>query len=296
MPDQQPKKRRKRNAPKIARKLRNKHSRPSLPSAPPDDVANDPALADNEPSPPEDDLPSPILIAPSKPSKDQIIDDLKKQKKSAQNRGYYLEKVVEKKDVTIDDQKEKVKSLVKNEIRLSLLEAAAQARAAELKANAEIARHCGARVPRHRATPFHAVRPVGCCFHLPFLIFVTGPSSFSNLQSASMPKYHPLFFQLIVSIFYLLSSTSATHPSSLVVSAFPPWLRPGAPPFRPAANSVPVAVMPDQQPKKRKMASDKAYQKLHVSNISSYILCLLITISLTYLNYRAILYFCRKII
>ena len=228
MPDQQPKKRRKRNAPKIARKLRNKHSRPSLPSAPPDDVANDPALADNEPSPPEDDLPSPILIAPSKPSKDQIIDDLKKQKKSAQNRGYYLEKVVEKKDVTIDDQKEKVKSLVKNEIRLSLLEAAAQARAAELKANAEIARHCGARVPRHRATPFHAVRPVGCCFHLPFLIFVTGPSSFSNLQSASMPKYHPLFFQLIVSIFYLLSSTSATHPS-LVVSAFPPWLRPGNP-------------------------------------------------------------------
>ena len=42
-----------------------------------------------------------------------------------------------------------------------------------------VARHCGARVPRHRATPFHrrADRPVGCCFHLPFLIFATGPSS-----------------------------------------------------------------------------------------------------------------------
>ena len=83
MSDQQPKKRRKRNTPNLGRKLRNKHSRPSLPSAPTDAVANNPALADNDPSPPDDDLPSPILIAPSKPSKDQIINDLKNQKKSA---------------------------------------------------------------------------------------------------------------------------------------------------------------------------------------------------------------------
>ena len=231
MPDQQPKKRRKRNAPKIARKLRNKHSRPSLPSAPPDDVANDPALADNEPSPPEDDLPSPILIAPSKPSKDQIIDDLKKQKKSAQNRGYYLEKVVEKKDVTIDDQKEKVKSLVKNEIRLSLLEAAAQARAAELKANAEkLAATLDARTSRY-----------------------------SNYRERKEDE---------------LKRTKKKAKDK-------------------------IAKLEEDKIKEVgaiKTSSERAYQKLHVSYIFSYVLRLIGAISLTYLNYHVILFFCRKII
>ena len=142
-----------------------------------------------------------------------------------------LEKKVEKKDATIIDGKKKVKDLVKNEIRLSLLEAAAQARAAKHKASADkMAATLEVRTARytnHRERKKDEVKRV------------------RNKAKAKVAKLEEEKIKEVGAI---------------------------------------------------KMASDKAYQKLHVSNVSLYILCLLITISLTYLNYRAILYFCRKII
>ena len=115
--------------------MRDRKNRSPLPSVSPAVVADNPALDDDVPMPDADAVASPILIAPSKPTKAEVIDDLKKQKKSARDRARYLEKKIEKKDSTIDDGKKKVKDLIKNETRLSLLEAAAQARATELKAS-----------------------------------------------------------------------------------------------------------------------------------------------------------------
>ena len=56
------------------------------------------------------------------------------------------------------------------------------------------------------ATPFHrrADRPVGCCFHLPFLIFATGPSSFFESPVRIHAQISPPF--LPIDYFNLLSS------------------------------------------------------------------------------------------
>ena len=47
-----------------------------MPSAPPDAVTNDPALANNDPTQPDDALPSPILIVPYDPAaEDAVMED-----------------------------------------------------------------------------------------------------------------------------------------------------------------------------------------------------------------------------